>query len=115
MLQHAIRVVAFALGVVIFLGGLVAISAGGAAAISGVEAVVVGTIMMVASLIQRSGYRSEAAERSHAAPGPGGGEDGYIEPRFAPTTEVFVDPASKVLMRVYEDPRTGERRYRAEG
>jgi hypothetical protein len=114
MLQHTIRVVAFALGVVIFLGGLVAISAGGAAAISGVEAVVIGTVMMVASLIQRSGYRSEAAERSHAAPGRGGGEDGLIEPRFAPTTEVFVDPTSHVLMRVYEDPRTGERRYRAE-
>ena len=52
----------------------------------------------------------------HAAdPGPGGGESGFFEPRFLPTNELFVDPTSHRLMRVFADPRTGERRYRAEG
>jgi divalent metal cation (Fe/Co/Zn/Cd) transporter len=33
------------------------------------------------------------------------------EPRFRPTDEVFRDPSSGQLTRVYVDPRTGERRY----
>ena len=84
-------------------------------AVAGVFAIAIASVIMVAAVLQRSGYRSEAAERSHAAPGPGGGEDGYMEPRFMPTNEVFVDPTSHLLMRAYEDPRTGERRYKAEG
>lgn len=31
-----------------------------------------------------------------------------------PTSEVFRDPATGQLMRVYEDPRTGVRSYRPE-
>jgi hypothetical protein len=115
VLHQSIRVLAFGFGALLFLGGLVAISAGGPAAVSGLWSVALAAAIMVAAVLQRSGYRSEAAERSHAAPGPGGGEDGNVEPRFAPTNEVFVDPTSGLLMRVYEDPRTGERRYRAEG
>jgi len=115
MLHQTVRVLAFGLGVLLFLGGLVALSAGGEAVFAGVEAIVIAAVLMVASVIQRSGYRSEAAERVNGAPGPGGGEDGPLEPRFLPTTEAFVDPTSHRLMRVYEDPRTSERRYRAEG
>jgi hypothetical protein len=115
MLHQSVRVVAFAVGAFIFLGGLVDIGVGAAATIAGIWGIGLGSAMMVVAVLQRSGYRSEAAERSHEAPGPGGGENGSIEPRFAPTTEVFVDPTSRHLMRVYEDPRTGERRYRAEG
>jgi hypothetical protein len=70
---------------------------------------------MIAALLQRSGYRSEAAERDKSEPGPGGGETGSLEPRFVPTSEVFIDPTSRYRMRVFEDPRTGERRYKAEG
>jgi hypothetical protein len=33
------------------------------------------------------------------------------DPRFQPTDEVFRDPASGVLTRVYVDATTGERRY----
>ncbi len=49
--------------------------------------------------------------------GPGGGEplDAAMEPRFTSTDEVFVDPTSGHRMRVFLDPGTGERRYRAEG
>jgi hypothetical protein len=37
-----------------------------------------------------------------------------MEPRFRPTDERFVDPTTGHRMRVYVDPRTGERRYLAE-
>jgi len=37
-----------------------------------------------------------------------------LEPRFRRTDERFVDPTSGHTMRVYVDPRTGERRYLAE-
>jgi hypothetical protein len=115
MLHQTIRYLAFGFGALAFLGGVAAIGVGGDTVISGVWAVAIGTGLMIAALLQRSRYRSEAAERSHDPPGPGGGEDGYLDPRFLPTTEVFVDPASGHVMRVFVDPRTGERRYRAEG
>ena len=114
-MNPTIRVLAFFVGGLFFLGGLVAIGAGGPSAVSGAFAVAMGAAVMVATLIQRSRYRSEAAERAQDEPGPGGGETGYLEPRFLPTTEVFTDPTSRRVMRVYVDPRTGERRYRAEG
>ena len=115
MLNQFIRVAAFAVGALMFLGGLAEISLGGPEMISGVWIVALAAAIMVVAVLQRSGYRSEAAERSHATPGPGGGETGPMEPRFAPTNEVFVDPSSGLLMRVYEDSLRGERRYRAEG
>jgi hypothetical protein len=34
-----------------------------------------------------------------------------VGPRFKPTGERFVDPTSKIPVRVYADARTGERRY----
>jgi hypothetical protein len=114
VLHQSIRVLAFVFGLLMFIGGLAGIGAGGAEVPSVVFAIAIGAAVMIAAVLQRSGYRSEAAERSHVLPGPGGGEDGYVEPRFAPTDEVFVDPTSQLLMRVYEDRRTGERRYRAE-
>ena len=75
-----------------------------------------GAVGVVAALWERTRYRSEAAERSSARPGPGGGEpDVALEPRFRRTEEVFIDPTSSRVMRVYVDPTSGERRYRAEG
>ncbi|HEX7591812.1 MAG TPA: hypothetical protein VF375_07660 [Candidatus Limnocylindrales bacterium] len=115
MLHHSVRLLAFGFGALMFLGGLVAISAGGAAAISGIWSVAFGAAIMVATLLQRARYRSLSADRTNAAPGPGGGEIGGMDPRFAPTNEVFTDPTSHLVMRVYVDPRTGERRYLAEG
>jgi hypothetical protein len=115
MLSQSIRFLAFGIGALIFIGGLAAIGAGGSNAGGGVLAVAIATAIMVAAVLQRPRYRSGAAERNHEVPGPGGGESGYIEPRFVPTSEVFTDPASHRLMRVFVDPRTGERRYRAEG
>lgn len=115
MLNPTIRALAFILGGLIFLGGLVDLGVPGGDTGAGVWAILLGAAMMVAAVLQRSRYRSDSAERDHADPGPGGGETGSLEPRFLPTTEIFVDPTSHHRMRVYVDPRTGERRYRAEG
>jgi hypothetical protein len=39
---------------------------------------------------------------------------GQKEGNFKPTNEVFKDPTSGKLTRVYEDPATGKRQYREE-
>jgi len=114
MLNPTIQVLAFVVGSLSFLGGLAELSVSGGDTGSGVVGILFGTGIMVAAVIQRNRYRSEAAERGHDTPGPGGGESGYLEPRFLPTTEVFTDPTSRRVMRVFVDPRSGECRYRAE-
>jgi hypothetical protein len=38
-----------------------------------------------------------------------------MDQRFRRTDELFVDPTTGHTMRVWLDPSTGERRYRAEG
>ena len=40
---------------------------------------------------------------------------GDSQGNFKPTNEVFKDPATGKLTRVYEDPSTGKRQYREEG
>jgi len=115
MLQQSIRFIAFGLAALLFLGGLTAVSLGGSAAVSGALAIAIAAAIMIVAVLQRSRYRSDAAERSDASAGPGGGEVGPMDPRFVPTGEVFGDPTSGRVMRVFVDPRTGERRYRAEG
>jgi len=39
---------------------------------------------------------------------------GGTEGLFKPTAEVFKDPTSGKMTRVYEDPATGKRQYREE-
>ncbi len=105
------------LGVVLMLGGI------GAAALGGGEAdlwsalflFVPGALLLAAAILERLRYRSLAAETSGDGHGPGGGEHAAPEPRFRPTEERFVDPTTRVPMRVYVDPATGERRYVPEG
>ena len=113
MLHRVVLGIAFVFGALTVLGGLAAATQDGDAA-GAAWAVVFGAAIMVVVVLQRSRYRSLAAERANKSPGPGGGEDGYLEPRFLATNEVFVDPTSRRLMRVFVDPVTGERRYRAE-
>jgi hypothetical protein len=114
MLDTTIRGLAFVAGFFLLLAGLCSLALGGEAASGGVWAILIGAAILVAATLQRARYRSEQAEMTNAEPGPGGGEPDYLEPRFLATTEVFVDPTTKRLMRAYVDPRTGERRYRAE-
>jgi hypothetical protein len=112
MLSNTATAFAFVFGFLIFLGGIVA--AGVGAVIDGVWAVLIGAGVMIACVLQHGRYRSREAELLNPMAGPGAGEAGYLEPRFAPTAEVFVDPTSRRRMRVFVDPRTGERRYLAE-
>ena len=111
-----VRGLVLVFGVLATLGGLVAIGAGGSTAIAGVYALVIGIVLVVAALLERSRYRSSHAERSLDAPGPGGGEptDRPMESRFRRTDERFIDPTTLREMRVWLDPDSGERRYRAE-
>ena len=104
-------------GLLLMLGGLVLIiGIPGGGAFAGLQLVALGAFLVVIIVVERHRYRSDAAERSNASPGPGGGEPaGSVDARFRPTAEVFIDPTSGHRMRVVVDPSTGERRYVAEG
>jgi hypothetical protein len=113
--MRIIRGILLVVGALIALGGLVAIAAGGTAALSGLWAVAMGGALMIVAVLERTRYRSQAADRTNEPIGPGGGEPpGPVEPRFRPTDEIFVDPSTGTRMRVLLDSRTGERRYIAE-
>jgi hypothetical protein len=112
-----LRGLVLALAGLLIVGGFAAIVIGGWVAWMGLWSVVGGLVIAGGILLERRRYRSGAAERMPAYPGPGGGEppDEPLEPRFAPTTERFLDPTTGHAMRVYVDAASGERRYRAEG
>ncbi len=114
-MQFTIRLLLFAIGGLLFLSGLALLTQGGAAASTGLWPIAIGAGLMIVAVLERTRYRSEAAERAHHDPGPGGGEDGTLEPPFQPTPELFRDPTTGRLMRVWVNSRSGERRYRAEG
>lgn len=99
------------------IGGLAVIVAGGPEAFAGLWLVFTGGILLLAVALERLRYRSEQADRIGAPPGPGGGEglEAPMDSRFRRTDEFFEDPTSRIRMRVWLDPATGERRYRAEG
>ncbi len=112
-----LRVAVLAIGALLFVAGIGLVTlTGGAAVGAGIEAIVFGAVLIGAALLERSRYRSTHAETTSAAPGPGGGEptDRPMETRFRRTDERFIDPTSNLTMRVWSDPTTGERRYRAE-
>ena len=104
-------------GVLGLIAGLAVIVAGGPGAFAGLWLIVTGGVLLLAVAFERQRYRSEQAEHAGALPGPGGGEDldRPMDPRFRRTDEFFEDPTSRQRMRVWLDPVTGERRYRAEG
>ncbi len=114
MAYTAIRVFLAVIGLLCFVSGLVLIAMGGPAAAVGIWPLLGGAIILIAIVLERTRYRSEAAERASEPSGPGGGEPGPLSARFERTTERFIDPTSGRLMRVFIDPRTGERRYQAE-
>ena len=112
-----IRIVIGVIGVLLILGGIgLGVAFAGSGGIFGAFWMILsGAVLVIAVVIERTRYRSQAAEQEQLSPGPGGGETGPLEPRFRPTEEVFVDPTTHHRMRVYMDARTGERRYIAEG
>jgi hypothetical protein len=107
------RLLVLGLGLVLTIVGL---SLVGGQQSEGLYLLLFGLALIVAAVIERMRYRSDAAERDAAAPGPGGGEPlgTTLDPRFRPTDERFVDPTTGVRMRVWLDPVAGERRYLAE-
>lgn len=107
-----VRVVVGVLAALLMLAGLIGAAAG--LWIDGLWAAVTGAVVLIAVVLERTRYRSAAAERSAAGPGPGGGETAMPAAPFRPTDEVFVDPTSGHRLRVYVDPATGERRYFAD-
>jgi hypothetical protein len=111
------RLVVLVTGLVVAVFGLyLIVLPGGPGTIIGLYTVAIGLVLVVAAVIERVRYRADAVDRSSPEIGPGGGEpvDAPLESRFQRTQEVFVDPTSGLRMRVWLDPETGERRYRAE-
>ena len=104
-------------GIFLMLVGLAIIGGLRDVGIIGLQVFGFGAFLVIAVAIERTRYRSDAAEKVNAAPGPGGGEpnEGRLDPRFRMTSEVFIDPTSGHRMRVLVDPASGERRYVAEG
>jgi hypothetical protein len=107
-----VRVVVGVLAALLMLGGVAGLVAG--TWVDGLWAAVTGAVVLVAVTLERTRYRSAAAERSAGATGPGGGEPTMPVAPFRPTDELFVDPTSGQRLRVYLDPATGERRYYAD-
>jgi hypothetical protein len=111
-MAEAMRVLVAMLGALMIVGGIAGFAVG--AWPSGLWAMVIGAGAIAAVALERSRYRSEAAEGSAGASGPGGGEPSMPVAPFRPSDELFVDPTSGQRLRVYLDPATGERRYYAD-
>jgi hypothetical protein len=111
-MADVMRVVVGALGALMILGGIVGVAVG--AWPGGLWAMTIGVVAILAVVLERNRYQSEAAEGSAGGFGPGGGESSVPGAPFRPTDELFVDPTSGHRLRVYIDPATGERRYFAE-
>ena len=109
-----VRLIAAGFGALMILGGLAMVVATPLGFFAALPLLLSGGILLIAVTLERLRYRSEAAERTRDAPGPGAGETGPLEPRFEPTNERFIDPTTGHTMRVHVDRTTGERRYRAE-
>jgi hypothetical protein len=105
------------LGVVLMVVGIgiIAIPGPGGDIFAALFVFLPGAVLLAGVLLERTRYRSLHAEQASADYGPGGGETGRLDGRFQATDERFVDPTTRVPMRVWVDPATGERRYVAEG
>ncbi|HET7685809.1 MAG TPA: hypothetical protein VFM19_05365 [Candidatus Limnocylindria bacterium] len=110
----ALRIAVAAVSALLLLAGLFLVVGGGPPLVSGLWLLVLGGTGLIVVTLERTRYRSEAAELSGEAPGAAGIDTGPPEPRFRPTEERFVDPTTRQRLRVWVDPSTGERRYRAD-
>src|SRR5438552_10524788 len=102
-----IRILLAVCGGLAFMAGLLVISVGGPGAAAGIGPLVIGGAVLIAVVLERQRYRSEAAERLEVRPGPGGGEPERLPAQFQRTEERFVDPTTNLVMRVFVDPRAG--------
>ena len=84
--------------------------------IVGILTISFGVVFIGVLAFERMRYRSAATEIPTSVGSPGGEVSGEpLEPRFQPTSEVFIDPSSGKRMRVFADPASGERRYKIDG
>ncbi len=106
-----------AFGLLLILAGIAtaAVTGPGGSLVAALTLFIPGAVIVAGVLLERTRYRSLDAERSGDLHGPGGGETRALDARFRPTEEQFVDPTTRVAMRVWVDPATGERRYVPEG
>jgi hypothetical protein len=108
------RLLGLAIGFGCLVLGLVILASGGL--VAGWWLIIAGAVLVIALLLERTRYRSDAADRRGEPVGPAGGEPSgtRLESRFSRSEEVFADPTTGQRMRVWVDPATGERRYLAE-
>jgi len=108
----ATRVV-IAIASIVALGyGLTLVFDGGISTWSGLWLIGLGAAGLIGITFERMRYRSAAAERSGEPAGKAGIDAGPPDPGFQATDERFEDPTTSERLRVWVDPRTGERRYR---
>lgn len=106
-LSRILRLALGVLGAISLLGGLALVGSGGGAA--ALWPLVIGIGLILVALYENGRYqagRQSGTEATLAA--------GRIA-RFERTDEVFSDPTTGRLTRVWYDPTTGEREYRPEG
>ncbi|MGH2467126.1 MAG: hypothetical protein ACRDGL_05295 [Candidatus Limnocylindrales bacterium] len=109
-LSRILRVVLGILGAVSLLGGLLLATSGGSVAVTAFWPIVVGIVLVIVALYEHGRYRA-----GQGVPGPDGGASGVARPgQFERTEEIFTDPTSGQLTRVWYDPTTGQREYRPE-
>jgi hypothetical protein len=112
------RLLGLAVGLAMVLVGLAFVAVGGPVrSVAAGWLIVAGGVVIVAVLLERVRYRSDATDRHREPTGPAGGEPSgtQLESRFKRSDEVFADPTTGRRMRVWVDPATGERRYLTEG
>lgn len=106
-----VRLVVGVLSLAALVGGLLLIVAGWIGGPTGLWLMVSGAVGLIGIAFERTRYHPETEER---AGGPGAAERDAQDGRFRATDERFIDPTTRQPMRVWIDPRTGERRYRAD-
>lgn len=109
-LSRILRVVLGILGALSLVGGVVLAASGGSAAATAVWPIVVGIALVIVALYEHGRYRA-----GQGLQGSDRGTGGAARPRrFERTDEVFTDPTSGQLTRVWYDPISGQREYRPE-
>ena len=92
MFPSLARALLLALAGLLMAGGVVGLMFG----VPSVAPIVFGGLIVVGVVFERWRYTPLSAA---------------AEARFQPTEERFLDPTTRIRVRVYADPATGERRY----